>query len=83
MKNMRKNNGVRLESSITGESAGGQKFFDGCKCGVFTVGHCCVALNKKGMAGIQINVIIGVLSSLGHNDPGLKFIAVKLKVSSD
>ena len=68
---------VTLVPGITGKIFADQPVADGDEGRVLAVGHGRYALNKKGMAGIKINAVIGVLPSLGHADAGFDLTIVE------
>ena len=80
MEDMGKNLGIRLITDISGVITGHQKFPDGHKGGVFTIGHGRNALDEKGVTGIDINGVVGILPSLRKHGPGLKFLAVQTEI---
>ncbi len=63
MRNMRKHLGIGLIPFVTGHPARLEILFNGNKRCILTIGHGADALNEKGMAGIQVNGVVGVLTA--------------------
>ena len=63
-----------------GKAAGAEKFPNGDKGRVFTVGHGGHPLNEEGMAGVEIDRIIGVLPPLGEHHAGPELFPVQPKI---
>ncbi len=69
---------VGLITHVSWKSSGGKKLPNRDKGGVLTIGHGGDTLDEKGMAGIEIDGIVGVLPPLSQHHPGLKFLAIQL-----
>jgi len=80
VKDMCKNLRIRPIPDISRIATRQKKFPDRHKGGIFAIGHRGHSLYKEGMAGIDINGIIGILPSLRHNDPGLQVWLVKAEI---
>ncbi len=63
--------GVALVADIAGKIPAGQPILDRHKGGIFAVGHGGDTLDKKGMAGIEVDTVIRILPALRHDRPGL------------
>ncbi len=72
---------VGLVSCVSRVIPGGEKLPDGNEGRVLAVGHRCVSLDEKGMAGVDVDGVIGVLPPLGQDHPGLELFVVEPQIT--
>ncbi|MFN2267007.1 MAG: hypothetical protein ABR533_01930, partial [Desulfonatronovibrio sp.] len=83
MQDMGKDLRVRLIAHVAGKTLAKEPIPDGHKGAVFTIGHGGHTLNEEGVAGVEINAVVGVLASLGETDAGLDPIIVQAEGLTD